>query len=248
MVTRAKDGLWLPHDRLTLVATTSSSPPSAILTSVRATLADLNRRAAMEEEEYGALMSNGTCELVPRPRGSNFITDKWVFTHKFLSDGTFDRYKAHWVLRDFTQRPGVDYDEIFSPVVKPATVRTVLILTTSRTWPIQQLDVKNAFLHSTLSEMVFCSQPTGFAKPDLVCRLNKTLYRLKHAPRAWYSRFTTYLTSLGFIEAKLDTSLFILHRGPGMVYLLLYVDDIILTAPSSDLLHRTIAACSGSLL
>jgi hypothetical protein len=240
MVTRAKDDFWLPHDRLTLVATTSSSPPSAILTSIRATLADLNRRTAMEE--YGALMSNGTCEPVPRPRGSNFITDKWVFTHKFLSDGTFDRYKAHWVLWDFTQRPGVDYGEIFSPVVKPATVRTVLTLATSRAWPIQQLDVKNAFLHDTLSEMVFCSQPTGFAKPDLVCRLNKTLYRLKHAPQAWYSRFATYLTSLGFIEAKLDTSLFILHRGPDMVYLLLSVDDIILTASSLDLLRRTIAA------
>jgi hypothetical protein len=97
MVTRAKDGFRLPRDRLTLVATTSSSPPSAILTSVRTVLANPNWRAAMEEE-YGALMSNRTWELVPRPRGSNVVTDKWVFTHKFLSDGTFDRYKARWVL------------------------------------------------------------------------------------------------------------------------------------------------------
>jgi hypothetical protein len=130
MVTRAKDGFRLPRDRLTLVATASSSPPSAIPTSVRATLADLNWCVAMEE--YGALMSNRTWELVPRPRGSNIVTDKWVFTHKFLSDGTFDRYKAHWVLRGFTQRPGVDYDETFSPVVKPAIIRTVLALAASR--------------------------------------------------------------------------------------------------------------------
>jgi hypothetical protein len=130
MVTRAKDGFRLPRDRLTLVATASSSPPSAIPTSVRATLADLNWCVAMEE--YGALMSNRTWELVPRPHGSNIVTDKWVFTHKFLSDGTFDRYKAHWVLRGFTQRPGVDYDETFSPVVKPAIVRTVLALAASR--------------------------------------------------------------------------------------------------------------------
>jgi hypothetical protein len=105
--------------------------------------------------------------------------------------------------------------------------------------------VKNAFVHGTLSETVFCSQPTGFAnpaKPDLVCRLNKSLYGLKQALWAWYSRFTTYLTSMGFIEAKSDTSLFILRRGPDMVYLLLYVDDIILTASSSELLRRTIAA------
>jgi hypothetical protein len=243
MVTRAKDGFQLPRDRLTLAAMASSSLPSAISTSVHTALADLNWRATMEE--YGALMSNGTWELVPRPRGSNVVTGKWVFTHKFISDGTFDRYKARWVLRGFTQRPGVDYDETFSPVVKLATVRTVLTLVASRAWPIQQLDVKNAFLHDTLSETVFCSQPTCFtnpAKPDLVCRLNKSLYGLKQAPRAWYKWFATYMTSLGFIEAKLDTSLFILRHGPDMVYLLLYVDDIILTASSSELLRRTIAA------
>jgi hypothetical protein len=168
MVTRAKDGFRLPHDRLTLVAMASSSSPSAIPTSVLAALTDLNWRAAMEEE-YETLMSNGTWELVPQPRGSNVITGKWVFTHKFLSDETFNRYKAHWILRGFTQCPGVDYDETFSSVVKPATVCTVLTLAASRTWLIQQLDVKNVFLHGTLSETVFCSRPTGFinpAKPD----------------------------------------------------------------------------------
>jgi hypothetical protein len=73
-----------------------------------------------------------------------------------------ERYKAHWVLRGFTQRPGIDYDETFNPVVKPATVRTVLSLAVSRSWPIYQIDVKNVFLHDTLSETVYCSQATGF--------------------------------------------------------------------------------------
>jgi hypothetical protein len=105
--------------------------------------------------------------------------------------------------------------------------------------------VKNAFLHGTLSETVFCCQPTGFADPahpDLVCHLRKSLYRLKQAPRAWYIRFAIYLTTLGFIEAKSDISLFIFHRGLDTVYLLLYVDDIILTASSTELLRRTIFA------
>jgi hypothetical protein len=197
------------------------------------------------KEEYGSLISNGTWELVPRHQSSNVVTDKWVFTHKLYADGTIDRYKVHWVLRAFTQRPGVDYDETFSPIVKSTAVRMVLATAVSREWHIQQLDVKNAFLHGTLSATIFCCQPTGFtdpAHPDLVCHLRKSLYGLKQAPRARYSRFATYLTNLGFIEAKSDTSLFIFRRGSDMVYLLLYIDDIILTASSTKLLRRTIFA------
>jgi hypothetical protein len=84
------------------------------------------------EDEYEALMSNGTWELVTRPRGSNVVIGKWVFTHKCRVDGSFDRSKACWVLRGFTQRPEVDYDETFSPVLKPATVHTVLAIAVSR--------------------------------------------------------------------------------------------------------------------
>jgi hypothetical protein len=105
--------------------------------------------------------------------------------------------------------------------------------------------VKNAFLHSTLSETVYCSQPTGFvdpAQPDCVCLLNKSLYRLKQAPRAWYSRFATYITSLGFVEAKSDTSLFVFRRSTDMVYMLFYIDGIVLTAFSVALLQQTISA------
>ena len=197
------------------------------------------------EEEYAALLANHTWDLVPRPPGTNVVTGKWLFRHKLTSDGSLDRYKARWVLRGFTQRPGVDYDETFSPVVKFATVRAVLSLALSRDWAIHQLDVKNAFLHGTLTETVYCSQPTGFVdadRPDLVCRLNRSLYGLKQAPRAWYSRFASYLASIGFVEAKSDTSLFIYRRGDDTVYLLLYVDDIVLTASTADLLHRTIVA------
>jgi hypothetical protein len=195
------------------------------------------------EEEYAALLANQTWELVPRPHGGNVVTGKWIWTHKRRADGTLDRYKARWVLRGFTQRPGVDYDETFSPVVKPATVRTVLSLALSRSWPVHQLDVKNAFLHGTLSETVYCSQPAGFVdptRPEMVCRLNKSLYGLKQAPRAWYSRFATFLVSLGFTEAKSDTSLFVYRRGDETAYLLLYVDDIVLTASSQHLLQTII--------
>jgi hypothetical protein len=105
--------------------------------------------------------------------------------------------------------------------------------------------MKNAFLHYTLSETVFCSPPTRFADPahsNLVCRLHKSLYGLKQTLRAWYNWFATYLLSLGFVEAKADTSLFIFRQGANTTYLLLYVDDVILTASSTTLLRRTISA------
>jgi hypothetical protein len=244
MITWGKTSFRVVPDCLVLTVATSSPTPFLISSSARATLVDPHLRAAMEEE-YGALISNGTWELVPRPQGSNVVTGKWVFTHKLCADGTLDRYKAHWILWGFTQRPRVDYDETFSLVVKLVTVHTVLATAVSRDWPIQQLDVKNAFLLCTLSETVFCYQPAGFADPahpDLVCRLRKSLYGLKQAPRAWYGRFTTYLTTLGFIEAKMDTSLFIFRCGSDTVYLLLYVDGIILTVSSTELLRRTIFA------
>jgi len=173
------------------------------------------------------------------------VTGKWIFKHKFWSNGSLERYKARWVLRGFTQRPGVDFDETFSPVVKPATVRTVLSLALSRRWPIHQLDVKNAFLHGTLSETVYCQQPSEFkdpAHPDHVCLLKKSLYGLKQAPRAWYSRMASFLLSIGFAEAKSDTSLFVYQRGSDTAYLLLYVDDIVLTASSPVFLRRIISA------
>jgi hypothetical protein len=195
------------------------------------------------EEEYGALIANQTWDLVPAPPHANIVSGKWLFRHKLNADGSLARYKARWVARGFTQQQGLDFDETFSPVVKPATIRTVLSLAVSSDWPIHQLDVKNAFLHGGLSETVYCQQPPGFidpAHPNYVCKLNKALYGLKQAPRAWYSRLQAFITSIGFRASQCDTSLFIFTQGTDVAYLLLYVDDIILTASSQPLLQHLI--------
>jgi hypothetical protein len=130
MITRGKTGFRVVPDCLVLTAVTSS-PTLSVIPSSRAVLADPHWRVSMEEE-YGALISNGTCELVTRPQGSNVVTGKWVFMHKLCADGTLDRYKARWVLWGFTQCPGVNYVETFSPVVKLFTVHTVLTTAISR--------------------------------------------------------------------------------------------------------------------
>jgi hypothetical protein len=240
MYTHGKRGLSKPVERLNLIADVLSPIPK----SYRSALKDPRWNFAMVDE-FTTLQNNKTWDLVARPPGANIVTGKWIFRHKLKPDGSLDRYKAWWVLRSFTQRAGVDYGETFNPVVKPATVRPVLSIVVAQNWPVHQLDINNAFLHGTLSETVYCAQPSGFidvSKPDHVCRLNKSLYGLKQAPRAWYSRFADHLLRLGFVGSRADPSLFIYHRNMESVYLLLYVDDIVLTASSEQLLRQTIMA------
>nr|GEY37193.1 ribonuclease H-like domain-containing protein [Tanacetum cinerariifolium] len=113
-------------------------------------------------DEYNALVKNGTWLLVPRPAGVNMVRSMWLFKHKFHADGTLSRYKARLVANGSSQQHGVDFDETFSPVVKPATIRTVLSLDVSREWLIHQLDVKNAFFNGDLFDTVYMHQPLGF--------------------------------------------------------------------------------------
>jgi hypothetical protein len=240
MVTRARVGVFKPNPRYANVATVPEPPP--VPSSIRAALRDDGWHQAMKAE-HDALIRNKTWRLVPRPPGARVITGKWVLKNKLHPDGTLERRKARWVLRGDVQRPGVDFDQTFSPVVKPATIRTVLTLAASFNWPVHQLDVSNAFLHGELKETVYCQQPTGFVDsehPDHVCLLDKSLYGLRQAPRAWYQRFAAHLRSLGFITTRSDTSLFVLRRANDTAWLLLYVDDIVLAASSTTLLHQVI--------
>nr|GEU94347.1 ribonuclease H-like domain-containing protein [Tanacetum cinerariifolium] len=194
-------------------------------------------------DEYNALVKNGTWLLVPRPAGVNMVRSMWLFKHKFHADGTLSRYKAHLVANGSNQQLGVDFDETFSPVVKPATIRTVLSLAVSRKWPIHQLNIKNAFLNGDLSETVYMHQLPGLVDarfPNYVCRLQRSLYGLKQTPRAWFQCFAGYATRVGFYQSHCDSSLFIYRQGSQVAYLLLYVGDIILTASSTTLLKQLI--------
>ena len=109
-----------------------------------------------------ALHNNKTWTLVPRQAIMNIISSKWVFKIKTRSNGSIERYKARLVARGFSQQPGLDYDETFSLVIKPSTIRLILTIGLSQGWSVKQLDVSNAFLHGVLQEQVYLAQPPGF--------------------------------------------------------------------------------------
>ncbi|KAK0579728.1 hypothetical protein LWI29_030590 [Acer saccharum] len=234
MITRSKNNVHKPLQKFNLHTQLHQSAEVEPTTAAQA-LKDPQWRQAMSEE-CNALVSNGTWELVQPSSSTNIIGCKWIFRIKRKSDGTVDRYKARLVAKGFNQRPGVDYFETFSPVIKPTTVRLVLSIATSHGWPLRQLDVNNAFLQGRLTEEVYMAQPPGFIDsdhPTHVCKLNKAIYGLKQAPRAWYHELRQFLIGSGFKNSYADTSLFILQSGDTLLYLLIYVDDIILTGNSA---------------
>ena len=199
-------------------------------------LANKNWKEAMDSE-YNALMKNKTWHLVPPKYGDNVIDCKWVYKIKRKSDGSIDRYKARLAAKGFKQRFGIDYEDTFSPVVKAATIRLVLSVAVSNNWSLRQLDVQNAFLHGVLEEEVYMRQPPGYeikGKENHLCKLDKALYGLKQAHRAWYSRLCDKLQALGFKPSRGDTSLFFFRRGKTIMFMLVYVDDIIVASSSQD--------------
>jgi hypothetical protein len=196
---------------------------------------DKNWKDAMDSE-YTALMKNKTWHLVPPKKGINVIDCKWVYKIKRKSDGSLDRYKARLVAKGFKQRYSIDYEDTFSPVVKAATIRIILSIVVSRGWSLRQLDVQNAFLHGLLEE-VYMRQPLRYEDvscPHYICMLDKVLYGLKQASRAWYLRLSTKLRELGFQASKADTSLFFYSKKNVTMFALIYVDDIIVASSMQD--------------
>ncbi|RVW25842.1 Retrovirus-related Pol polyprotein from transposon TNT 1-94 [Vitis vinifera] len=142
--------------------------------------------AATMRDEHLALMRNATWSLVSLPQGRKEIGCKWVFKIKENPNNTVNKYKARLVAKGLHQVAGFDFNEMFSPVMKPTTIRVILSITPARNWVVKQLDVNNAFLNGDLQE-VHMQQPYGFQDPNqptMVCHLHKFLYGLRQTLRA----------------------------------------------------------------
>ncbi|GKA19148.1 retrovirus-related pol polyprotein from transposon RE1, partial [Tanacetum coccineum] len=243
MKTRSKSGIFKTKHSPDFVSLTSHALHAALFSLVQPkgfkSAAKHPQWMAAMHDEMEALKQNCTWTLVPRPSASNIVGSKWVYRIKYHADGSVERFKARVVAQGFTQIPGLDYSHTFSPVVKASTVRIVLSLAVLHRWRLHQLDVKNAFLHGHLNETVYMEQPPGFIDPQFpnhVCKLSKALYGLKQAPRAWFHRLSSFLLAHGFVCSRADTSLFVFTKDSCIMYLLVYVDDLILTGNNESLL------------
>ncbi|PNX84365.1 retrovirus-related Pol polyprotein from transposon TNT 1-94, partial [Trifolium pratense] len=202
-------------------------------------MCDKNWESAVNVE-LAALLKNKTWDLVKLPPHKKAIGCKWVFKLKLHADGTVERYKARLVAKGFTQTEGIDYTDTFSPVVKMTTVRTFLAIAASQNWPLFQLDVNTTFLHGDLDEEVYMKPPPGLslAQPDLVCKLQRSLYGLKQASRQWNAKLTETLLSSGYIQSKADYSLFTKNTSTGFTAILVYVDDLVLGGTDINEIHQ----------
>ncbi|KAL3639631.1 hypothetical protein CASFOL_017538 [Castilleja foliolosa] len=234
MVTRSKAGIFKPKMLLSESLTEPTNPEEAMQIPLW--------REAMEKES-NALIKNNTWSLVELPNGKESIGCRWVYKVKRAADGSLARCKARLVAKGYSQVPGFDYIDTYSPVVRPATVRTVMSLALFKGWKIRQLDVDNAFLNGDIDVELFMSQPPCFeqsGKENLVCKLNKSLYGLKQASRNWFNKFGQLMKSLGLLNSKTDTSLFYRHTDRETLIILVYVDDIIITGDNGITIQTTI--------
>jgi len=186
------------------------------------------------DEEMVALNVNVTWELIALPKDKKTIGCKWVYKVKHNVDGSMSRYKARLVAKGYAQTYGIDYEETYNLVAKITTVRAIIVMAATKGWSLHQMDVKNVFLHGDLQE-VYMEQPPGYVdqtRPNLVCRLKKTLYGLKQALRAWSDKIGQYLVTNGFQTSNANFSLYVKKTDHGIIVIVIYVDDLIITRDS----------------
>jgi len=169
-------------------------------------------------------------KLVDLPKGQRAIGTKWVYRNKKDERGIVIKNKARLVAQGYTQEEGIDYDEVFAPVARIEAIRLFLAYASFQRFKVYQMDVKSAFLYGKIEEEVYVCQPPGFEDPkhpDKVYRLDKALYGLHQAPRAWYDTLSTYLLNHDFIRGTIDKTLFIKKEKKAILLVQIYVDDII---------------------
>ncbi|KAI3709538.1 hypothetical protein L2E82_39300 [Cichorium intybus] len=183
------------------------------------------------DSEIKSMYDNQVWNLVDNVPGRKTVGCKWIFKKKSDMDGKVHTFKAILVAKGFTQTPGVDYDETFSPVAKIKSIRIMLAIAAFHDYEIWQMDIKTAFLNGKLTEDVYMNQPEGFVDakyPNKVCKLERSIYGLKQASRSWNLRFHEKVKEFGFSRSEDESCVYVKASGSIVTFLVLYVDDILL--------------------
>ena len=185
-------------------------------------------------EELTSQAVNHTWTLVELPADRTAIGCMWVYAIKYNADGSMNRFKARLVAKGCSQREGVDFTETFAPVARMPSLRALLAIAAAQDLELHQLDVTTAFLNGDLEEDIYMRQPPGFvaagSQAKLVCKLNRSLYGLRQAGRAWYKKIDAALHDLGLKPTMCDNCVYVLREASTTVYVLLYVDDLLLAS------------------
>ena len=191
---------------------------------------DYWQKAMQDEKE--SLKKNNTWELVDMEKAENkkILTNKWVFRIK--DNGT---YKARLVVGGCQQTKGLDYDEVFSPVVNINSLRLLLAISVQKDYQMKKFDIKTAFLYGTISEDIYMQIPEGYRDEEnsgKICKLKKALYGLKQAPMRWNKYFTNFLKENGLKPLNMDQCIF--KTANGTLFLAIYVDDGLIIGENSE--------------
>ncbi|KAM2132483.1 hypothetical protein ACFX1Q_013870 [Malus domestica] len=192
---------------------------------------DSKRWQEAMKSEMDSMYQNQVWTLVDPPEGIVPVGNKWVFKRKIGIDGNVETYKASLVAKGYRQTEGIDYEENFSPVAMIKSIRILLAIAPYHDYEIWQMDVKTAFLNGYLEEELYMTQPEGFmfkSEKTKVCKLQRSIYGLKQASKSWNIRFDTEIKTFGFTQNEDDNCVYQKVVGEVVVFLVLYVDDILL--------------------
>jgi hypothetical protein len=191
------------------------------------------------DKEMASLDKNEAWDLVELLTGRKPIDKKCVFKNNLNAEGKVEKYKARLVEKGYSQVEGIDFGEIFSPVSKLTSIIFMLFFDDAFDFEIEKMDVKTTFLHGDLEEEIYMKQPEGYAmkgKKELVCRLKKSMYGLKQSPRMLHQKFDTYMLGLGFTRSKEDHRVYFKLISDHLIYLVLYVDDMLLIGNNKEII------------
>lgn len=187
-------------------------------------------------DEMKSMEENRTWDIVALPSGRKALKNKWVLRRKTDENGNLEKYKARLVIKGCSQREGIDYDEVYSPVVRYASIRFLISIAVQFDMEIHQMDAVTAFLQGDLGDEIYMQQPEFFNDgSSKVCLLRKSIYGLKQASRIWNIKFSNVLTTAGYVRSTLDPCVYFKFVGHRKILISIYVDDVLIFSNCTEL-------------